>query len=109
MRKVILSMTVTLDGFVAGPNGEMDWVTNAIDEEIMQYIDDQLPTKGAILLGGVTYRDWSQYWPSETGSIADKINAIPKIVFSRRLEKAEWGNARLVRDHIPEEIQRLKG
>jgi len=108
MRKVILSMSVTLDGFAAGPNGEMDWVTDHNDDEILNFIDQQLDRKGTILLGGVTYRIWSQYWATATGSIAEKLNRIPKLVFSRTMETAGWGNATLVKDNIPEHIKKLK-
>lgn len=101
-------MSVTLDGFSAGLNDEMDWVTDNLDEEIMKFIDDELSTRGAILLGRVTYQIWTNYWPSATGSIADKIKNLPKIVFSRTLQKVEWGNTTLIKDNIAEEIQKLK-
>jgi dihydrofolate reductase len=108
MRRIVLAMSMTLDGFSAGPNDEMDWVTDNLDEEILSYIDDQLSTKSAVLLGRVTYQIWADYWPSQTGSIADKIRSVPKIVFSRTLDSVEWGNARLVKGNIVEEAKKLK-
>ena len=108
MRKIVLAMSVTLDGFSAGPNGEMDWVTDNLDEEILSYIDDQLGNKGAILLGRVTYQIWADYWPSQSGSIAEKIGNASKIVFSRTLAAAEWENSRLVKGDAAGEVRQLK-
>src|SRR5437016_1152067 len=109
MRKVIVSMFVTLDGFMEGPNGELDW--SSADEEMEQYGIDLLSTVDAILLGRVTYQLFAKNWPSATGEGAHKLNTLPKIVFSKTLENAPWGtwkNARLMKDNIAEEILKLK-
>ena len=112
MRKVILSMMVSLDGFIEGPNRELDWTI--VDKEIDTYADDLLSTVDAILLGRRTYQLFVGFWPTATTEeeiIADKMNEIPKIVFSRTLDKAPWGKwntARLVRENIVEEISNMK-
>jgi dihydrofolate reductase len=106
MRKVIVSMFVTIDGFIAGPNGEMDWVKP--DEEFEKYSNDQLGTMDTLLLGRVTFQMFANYWPSQTSESADILNNLPKVVFSKTLEKVEWKNARLVKENIAEEIQKLK-
>ena len=112
MRKVILSMMVSLDGFIEGPNRELDWPI--VDTEIDAYADDLLSTVDAILLGRTTYQLFVDFWPTATTEeeiIADKMNEIPKIVFSRTLDKALWGKwntARLVRENIAEEISNMK-
>jgi dihydrofolate reductase len=60
------------------------------------------------LFGRVTYEGMANYWPSAQGQVADFMNGIPKVVFSRTLEKAEWNNTRLVKAHAEEEVARLK-
>ena len=111
MRKVFLFMMVTLDGFFEGPNHEIDW--HNVDEEFNEFAIDQLNEVDTILFGRVTYEGMASYWPT-TGAIEDdpevaaRMNAIPKIVFSRTLDRAEWSNSRLIRENIAEEVLRLK-
>ena len=112
MRKVIASVFVTLDGYVVGPNEDMSWVLNNFNEDMAQYEGRLMDSIDTILLGRVTYDIMTNFWPThpeEPG--ADNMNATPKIVFSTTLDKAEWGkwnNARLVKDHVAEEIAKLK-
>lgn len=111
MRKVIVSNYVTIDGFFAGPNGELDWFV--WDDEMAKFSTDQLKTMGTILLGRVTYQLFADYWPTpsaykENPIIAPMMNELSKIVFSRTLDRAEWKNSRLVKENIAEEISRLK-
>jgi dihydrofolate reductase len=106
MRKVILSMMVSLDGFFEGPNKELDW--HAWDDEMEKYADDLLSTVDAILLGRVAYQLFADYWPSAKDSITPKMNNLPKIVFSKTLEKVEWKNSRLVKKNIAEEVSKAK-
>ena len=117
MRKVIATMWITLDGFIAGPNGEMNWVTDIFDEEMGKYEDDVVSAADTLLLGRVTYQSFAGAWPkvpenpsASKGEVeyAHKLNAMRKIVFSKTLEQAEWNNSRLVREIIPEEIKKLK-
>jgi dihydrofolate reductase len=111
MRKVILFNMVTLDGFFEGPNGEIDW--HKVDEEFNQFAIDQLNSVDVLLFGRVTYELMASYWPTPAATaddpiVAEKMNTMPKIVFSRTLEKAEWNNTRLVKENVVEEITRLK-
>jgi dihydrofolate reductase len=111
MRKIIVSNYVTIDGFFAGPNGELDWFV--WDDEMAKFSTDQLNTMDAILLGRVTYQLFADYWPTPTAykenpNIAPMMNDLPKIVFSRTLDNAEWTNTRLVKENIAEEISKLK-
>ncbi len=61
-----------------------------------------------LLFGRVTYQGMAAYWPSATGKTADFMNTIPKVVFSRTLERAEWSNTRLVKANAEEEVAKLK-
>jgi len=114
MRKVIASVFVTLDGYMVGPNEDISWVTNNFSEEMGKYAGDLMNSMDTNLLGRVTYEIMTNYWPAnteETAPGADKMNTTPKIVFSKTLDKAEWGkckNARVVKDHVAEEIAKLK-
>ncbi|MEA2278234.1 MAG: hypothetical protein QOC78_3194 [Solirubrobacteraceae bacterium] len=113
MRKVIYSMGVSLDGFIAGRNGEIDW--SAPDEELHRFHNQQTRELGAHLCGRRLYEEMV-YWetadqnPSATETALEFARIwqeLPKIVFSRTLEKVE-GNATLVRDGVAEEVAKLK-
>jgi len=115
MRKVLLSNLVTLDGFFAGPKGELDW--HIVDEEFNQYAIDLLSKVDALLFGKVTYQLMADYWPAAATNpstpksdveIAEKMNNLPKIVFSKTLQEVKWNNSRLVKDNIAEEISKMK-
>jgi dihydrofolate reductase len=117
MRKVILTMHISLDGFVGGPNGEMDWAS--MSEEID---DSSLPElmarAGTCLIGRTLYQGFASYWPTapETNpnlseseiDFAHWIDQVEKVVFSTTLEQAEWNNSRLVRGDMAGEVMRLK-
>jgi dihydrofolate reductase len=111
MRKVIMFNMVTLDGFIAGPNGEIDW--HQVDEEFNTFAIQQLDTMDGLIFGRVTYQLMASYWPTPIAAqddpiVTEKMNALPKLVFSTTLEKADWANTRLVKTSAAEEITRLK-
>jgi dihydrofolate reductase len=113
MRKVIYSMGVSLDGFIAGPGGEIDW--SAPDEELHRFHNQQTRELGVELCGRRLY-EVMVYWetadknPSATKyelEFARIWQDLPKIVFSNTLERVE-GNARLATDGVAEEVAKLK-
>ncbi len=109
MRKIIAQEMVSLDGFFAGPNGELDWFV--WDEVLKDYSISTLSAVDTLMFGRVTYEMMAGYWPAATEedpAIAKGMNSLPKIVFSRSLKSADWNNSRLVREVIPEEIVKLK-
>lgn len=115
MRKVILLMHASLDGFVGGPNGEMDWIR--YDDEIFQDVTDLLGAVDTSLYGRVTYQMMAGYWPAvrENPSSTERelhhanwVENVHKIVFSKSLDKAEWNNTRLIKENIVEEMAALK-
>jgi dihydrofolate reductase len=116
MKKLIASIFVTLDGFVSGPNGELDWMPgNGVpDKEVDQYVLRFLDSVDTMLLGRATYEVFVDFWPKATTAddlIADKFNAIPKVVFSSSLKSVNWGrwaNARLAEGTPQDEMRRLK-
>jgi dihydrofolate reductase len=114
MRKVIVSEMLTSDGYFAGPDGEIDWFF--WNEEMEKSAIDLISTVDTLLFGRVTYELMVNYWPSassptENPIIINKMINLPKIVFSKALEKVEWGkwnNARLIKEVTAEEILKMK-
>lgn len=100
---------VTLDGYFEGSKSwEIDWHGYVWGEELERFSIEQSKSIGTLLFGRVTYEGMAGYWSKEKGEIADFMNSVPKIVFSRTLEKAEWNNTRLVKGDAAEEVARLK-
>jgi dihydrofolate reductase len=111
MRSVILFNMVTIDGFVAGPNGEIDW--HRTDDEFNQFAVEQLREVGGLLFGRVTYALMESYWPTPAAEeddpmVAEEMNRLPKVVFSRSMQSAAWQNTRLVKENAAAEVSRLK-
>ena len=107
MRKVIVSNLASLDGFFEGPNKELDW--HVVDEEFFAYAKDMLRNADTLLFGPATYKLMAAYWPTAPADeIADKMNNLPKVVFSTTLQKVDWNNSRLVSNNIQEEVSKLK-
>jgi dihydrofolate reductase len=98
MRKAILQEFVSLDGLAAGPNDSVDFVPASTqgDQSFGQRQMGFMDSIDLILLGRVTYTMFAGYWPNVTSGedkrFADKLNAIPKVVFSRSLDRAPWGS-----------------
>ncbi len=103
----------SLDGFIEGPNHNIDWVI--VDEELHRFVNDREREIGAYLYGRRMYELMQSYWPTAAtqSNLAFEVEfsqvwkQIPKIVFSRTLERVE-GNARLVRGDVVNEVTRLK-
>jgi dihydrofolate reductase len=107
MRKLIVSNMMSLDGFFEGPNHELHW--HLVDHEFVAYAADMLRSVDTILFGRTTYELMANYWPNAPhDDVAEKMNGLPKIVFSKTLDKAGWNNCRLVRGDAVEEVSRLK-
>jgi dihydrofolate reductase len=83
VRKLILKMSITLDGFVGGASGKIDWLFRTIDEEARRWIACTIGQAGVHIMGSRTYADMAAYWPSSTDILAAPMNHIPKVVFSR--------------------------
>jgi dihydrofolate reductase len=114
VRRVIYSMMVSLDGFIARPGGELDWVL--IDDELHTFVNDQARHLGGSLYGRGMWELMAASWPTADQDpkapayifdFARIWRAMPKIVFSRTLDRVDE-NARLVRTDAADEISRLK-
>ena len=84
MRDLILKMSVSADGFVGGPNGEIEWLLKTIDDSVAAWTIDKLWKAGVHIMGSRTFNDMALYWPTSAEPFAPPMNAIPKIVFSRK-------------------------
>lgn len=110
-------MNVTLDGFMSGPDCELDWHFQCWTKEMGESLCEQLSYADTILLGRITYKAMAKYWPSKAAdmsfpredlSFADMMNRYNKIVFSKTLVTPEWNNSRLAKGNIADEIAQLK-
>lgn len=116
MRKVILQEFVTIDGLAAGPNAGVDFIPESTtgDQSLERRQQGFLNTIDTIVLGRVTYQMFADYWPqatNDTDPIADQLNATPKFVLSRTLDRAPWGQwpeAKVVKADAAEAIAQLK-
>jgi dihydrofolate reductase len=111
LRRIFSFNMMTLDGFFEGPQQDINW--HNVDAEFNEFAVEQLSTIGVILFGRVTYQGMASYWPTSFAIendpvVAAQMKSFPKIVFSRTLDKAEWNNTRLIKDHIAEEVGKLK-
>lgn len=109
MRKLKLQIQMSVDGYIAGKNGEMDWMVWDWDNELKEYITKITEPVDCIVLGRKLAQGFIPHWasiPEEEG--AEKINNTAKVVFTKTLEKSEWENTILAKGDITEEINKLK-
>jgi dihydrofolate reductase len=111
MRKIVFFMLTSLDGYFEGPDRDINW--HNVDEEFNEFAEQQTAEFGALLFGRVTYELMASYWPTEAAKnddpvIAKLMNNLPKIVFSKTLQKVEWENTKLVKDDFLKAISELK-
>lgn len=111
MRKLYVFNMISLDGFIARPNGDLDW--HNTDEEFNEFAIEQLETTGMLLFGRVTYAMMASFWPTPGAIESDPLvaaamNSLPKLVYSRTLKQANWSNSSLAREIIAAEISELK-
>ena len=111
MPKVISFMVTTLDGYVAGPNGEFDWPN--VDEEFNEFSIEQLGEIDTLLFGRVGYEGMASYWPTDAAKkdsplIAGRMNAVAKVVYSSTLDRADWSNTTMVDGDAAADVRRRK-
>ena len=88
LRKLILKMSLSLDNFACGPNGELEWIFETRDERATTWTLETLWQAGAHLMGSRTYYDMAAFWPTSSEPYAAAMNDIPKVVFSRKTSLA---------------------
>ncbi|MFD2765050.1 dihydrofolate reductase family protein [Micromonospora eburnea] len=114
MRKVIVWMSISLDGFFEGPGGNLSW--HRVDDELHQHFNDELRGMSAFLHGRRTYELMADFWPTADRDPASTApmreyagiwRDMPKIVYSRSLDRVAW-NSTLVPEVVPEQVRALK-
>lgn len=108
MRQLILHMQCSIDGFVGGPDGDLQWIFPDFDQAYQQWTVTKLWQAGAHLMGRKTYSDMAAYWPTSTEPYAAPMNEIPKLVFSKTLKEASWADTEIVSGDLETEIARRK-
>ena len=112
MKRLFSFNMITLDGFFEG-SAKWDLSWHNVDHEFNDFAVAQLHEIDTLLFGRVTYQGMASYW-SSAGAVKDDpivaglMNQIPKIVFSKTLNQADWNNTRLVKDHIADKVSQLK-
>ena len=112
MRKLIVFNHVSLDGYFTDVNGDMSWVHKQ-DTEWLRFVEENAGAGGELLFGRITYEFMVGYWPTPLAIkndpiVAERMNSLPKVVFSRTLDKASWSNTKLVKDDMAAEIRKMK-
>src|SRR5215210_5314791 len=116
MKKLKLQMQISVDGYVAGPNGELDWMTWNLDDNLIQFINALTDSSDTILLGRKMTDGFVGYWENVVNnqpdspefSFARKMVETPKVVFSKTLDESRWNHTRLVKGNLVDEVTNLK-
>jgi dihydrofolate reductase len=111
MRKLFLFMLTSLDGYFEDDRQSLDW--HNVDNEVGQFITQQLATVDTILFGRKTYEMMAAYWPTEASIqddpvVAERMNNIPKLMFSKSLKTVAWQNTRIIHNNEIGEVLNLK-
>jgi dihydrofolate reductase len=105
MRRIINSTFVSLDGVIEHLER---WHFEYIDDESNAFTSELLSTSDALLMGRRTYESFAEAWPSRSGELPDKINAMTKYVASSTLEKADWRNSTVIEGDLAQAVAKLK-
>jgi dihydrofolate reductase len=116
LRKLKLHVQMSIDGCIAGPNGEMDWMVGLLDDKIIKYENEFIESIDTILLGRKMTDVFISYWsdviknkPDDPWyALAKKMIEIPKVVFTKTLNKSKWINTDIATGDLTDEIMKLK-
>jgi dihydrofolate reductase len=106
MRNVVLMMSISIDGFVAGPHGHAGALPEP--EELKRWKLERVRRAGTHIMGRVTYEEMAAYWPTSADDYAAPMNEIPKVVFSKTLDEATWPESSIARGDLADEIATLR-
>jgi dihydrofolate reductase len=112
MRRLVVFNQVSLDGYFTDINGDMSWA-HKDDAEWKAFVADNAKGGGVLLFGRITYELMASFWPTPVAIenfsvVAERMNTLPKVVFSRTLDKASWNNTKLVKGGMAAEIRKMK-
>lgn len=115
MRKLKLQVQISVDGFIAGPDGQMDWITWEAGNDFIDYVTELTDSSGTIVLGRKLAEGFIPYWTNITSNpddpqypFARKMADMPKTVFSKTLDKSPWENTAIAKGDLATEINKIK-
>ena len=108
MNTLVLKMSVSLDGYVAPPDGSTDWAAAGRSPDGASWTLETVSNAAAHLMGATTYARWAGFWPSAPGPFAKPMNDIPKVVFSNSLKSADWAETTIASGDLTAAVTRLK-
>src|SRR5208283_1520680 len=114
MRRLAVFNNVTLDGYFVDGHGDMSWANTARESAEWREFTDQNATSGGVFLfGRVTYDLMKSFWPTQQAAemfpvVAERMNNLPKVVFSRTLDSVSWKNTTLAKGELAAEVRRMK-
>jgi dihydrofolate reductase len=112
MRRLAVFNSISVDGYFVDLNGDMSWAHNW-DAEFNEFVEGNARGGGELVFGRITYELMASYWPTPLAMkndpvVAQGMNSLPKVVFSRTMEKASWSNTKLVKGDPAAEIRKMK-
>lgn len=114
MSKLIVFNQVSADGYFTDANNDIRWAKeNSRDPEFQAFVADNAKSGGTLLFGRITYEMMKSYWPTPEAKkndpvVAEQMNNLPKVVFSKTLDEPSWNNTRLVKNGMASEVRKLK-
>ena len=113
MRKLTVFNHISLDGYFTDKDDSLNWVHKENDPEFDQFVQGNAQSGGELVFGRITYQMMASYWPTplaykQDPIVAEHINELQKVVFSRTLDSVSWQNTRLVKDNLADEIRAMK-
>ena len=108
MASLVLKMSISLDGYVAAPDGSAGWEAAGRSPDGASWVLETVSNAAVHLVGAATYASWAGFWPSAPGPFAKPMNDIPKVVFSNSLKSAGWAETTIVSGDLTEGVRRLK-
>ena len=113
MRRLLVFNNISLDGYFTDANNDMSWAHRNADEEWNKFTAENASGGGVLLFGRKTYDLMVSFWPTRQAydimpAVAEQMNNLPKVVFSRTMDQASWNNTKLVKENIAEEVSRMK-
>src|SRR4029077_4551467 len=112
MRRLVVFNNVSLDGYFVDANGDMSWAHKQ-DPEWSSFVSENASGTAVLVFGRVTYDLMASYWPTplamkSSPAVAERMNNLQKVVFSRTLDKASWNNTKLVKGNLATEVRKMK-
>jgi dihydrofolate reductase len=113
MRTLVVFNQLSVDGYFIDAQGDMSWAKEGTDDEFNRFTTERAQGGGVLLFGRVTYELMESFWPTPEAArmlpeVAEQMNALPKVVFSRTLKEARWNNTTLVKADLVGTIRRMK-